>query len=275
VAPETVFEFSPYFDALVAFGGTDGPRCDLRPFIWYGIRASAPLWHVDAVLGAADRARLRLSASEDLKSLGFDDEELAMAEGFRGKAQHVAELTAGPAAARKELILYFLLLMGAIAREAGAPKQAQSGVRTKVAPVAAPADPEVAAKFFDRAYLASQAGKLDIAQILLREGLEADPDHVGLASLRVWLRALRPDGQSELATQRAVAEMSAIIGAHDECAHAHFFRGQLYKRLGRHERAASDFREALQHDPKRVDAQAELRLCATRLRTNVANVKRR
>jgi lipoprotein NlpI len=61
-------------------------------------------------------------------------------------------------------------------------------------------------------------------------------------------------------------DLSRIIERHDECAHAHFFRGQLFKRIGRHERAASDFRSTLEHDPKRMDALAELRLYVSRRR---------
>ncbi len=267
--PDTAFEFLPYYDALGAFGGSDGPSCDLRPLIWYGIRAFPPTWHMRAVLDAADRTRFRLVMSDgDAKALGFDDDEVTLLAGFRGRPRSIAELTGGDGRdqRRKETMVYFLLLMGALARESSPPKQVESGVREKVPTILPPIDPAVAAKLFDRAYLASQGGKLDLAESLCRQGLEGEPQQVNLRALRIWLAALRTAGQTELATQRAVAELSTIIAAHDECAHAHFFRGQLYKRLGRHERAACDFRETLQHDPRRADAQAELRLCVTRLR---------
>jgi tetratricopeptide (TPR) repeat protein len=265
---ETTFEFHPYQDNLASFGGGDGPRCDLRPSIWYGIRAFPPMWHVEAVLAATMPSRLRLFASENLQSLGLDDEETLLAQTFRGKAKTLAEFTAGTSPneqKRRQLLCYFLLLMGSLVREAAAPKQAESGVRQRVASYSAPPDAEAASKLFERAYLASQSGQVEVAEALCRHGLEVDPAHVNLASLRVWLAALRPDGQSELATQRAISDLSAIVGAHDECVHAHFFRGQLYKRLGRHDRAATDFREAVRHDPRRADAQAELRLCVSRM----------
>jgi tetratricopeptide (TPR) repeat protein len=269
--PDTTFEFFPYYDALSAFGGPDAPSSDLRPSIWHGIRAFPPTGHVKSVVGAAGRTRFRLAAAAaDVRGMGFDDEELAFVEGLRAGAIDLTEVTGGsrPDPKRRELVLYFLLLLGCLVRESSPPKQMVSGMRPRVTLPNGVGDPALTAKLFDRAYVASQAGNLDLADTLCYEAQDSDPKSTSVACLKIWLRALRPNGQSVLATQRAVAELSGIIAAHDDSVPAHFFRGQLYKRLGRHERAAQDFRQVLTHEPKRVDAQAELRLCLSRLRKN-------
>jgi tetratricopeptide (TPR) repeat protein len=220
------------------------------------------------MLAAAGSGRFRLSPSKDPRDLGLDSEELALAECFRAAPREVSEVTRvstlGPR--RTEVILYGLLVTGHLVR-AAATRAPESGVRAKVVPVVpAPWDPSAAAKTFERAYAAMQAGKLEAAEVMCREALDDDPQDMNHAAMRVWLRALRPEGQSELATRRAIVDLSRIIERHDECAHAHFFRGQLFKRIGRPERAASDFRSTLEHDPKRMDALAELRLYVSRRR---------
>ena len=62
----------------------------------------------------------------------------------------------------------------------------------------------------------------------------------------------------------AIAELGRLITRHDHSANARSFRGQLYKRVGLMVEAALDFQVALELDPNRIDARAELRLYMAR-----------
>lgn len=263
----TTAELIPDHDALQRYGGADTPTCELRPLVWCGIREFAPSRQVDAWLAATEGHRFR-GTGQDAQALGLDPEERALLERARWASRSVGELVRMVTLPRRraELLCYCLVLTGFLEREAG-PRVAESGVRMKVAMPAltpGPTTDATPAKLFERACASLGAGKLEVAAAACRQALEANPEDPGLAALRVWIAALGPDGQSELATQGSLAELGRIILAHGECAHAYYFRGQLHKRLGRHDRAASDFRRTLDLDERRVDAQSELRLYALR-----------
>jgi tetratricopeptide (TPR) repeat protein len=142
-----------------------------------------------------------------------------------------------------------------------------SGVMPKVSPRSGPAPNRASAtKFCEAAYAALQAGKVDLADLLCEKAHGEDGEELSHKVLRVWIRALREEGQTEEATRQGINALSRLIEMHDESAHAHFFRGQLLKRLGRLKEAALDFKSALELDPKRLDALAELRLYVARRR---------
>jgi hypothetical protein len=283
---ETAVAFFPSFDALSGFGGDDWPRCDLRPSIWYGIRGFPPSGHVAKVMSAATGARLRLADTSDARAWGFDADELALAEALRVRPLLLEEIAALGSLdkRRKGLLVYCLLVAGCLERHAAHATRHASGTRQVVSPPpspmppvrpvvrpsgvmakpvppgGAPADPEAAAKLAERAYSAVQAGKLALASALCDEAHEADPAEVNHAAVRIWIGALREGGQTEEGTLQAIGALNQLIVMHDESVHAHFFRGQLLKRVGRMSDAASDFESVLQLDPARRDAHAELRL---------------
>ncbi len=259
----TKYAFFPNHDALGWFGGKDWPLRDLAPCIWYGIREFPPLRHVAQAVNSLGGAQFQLAPDTDPSTLGLTAEELTLAMGLRQGPLDLGGLAQLSTIDRLrfELLLYMLLLTGHLERQ---PRKATSGVQTKAARPAW--DPKAATKLFERAYAAAKAGKLHVAEVLCREADDVDPDEVNHNALRIWLRALRPEGRGELATRRAIGALDRLIEAHDECTHAHFFRGQLYKRIGLEDLAASDFRSVLEHDPKRLDAAAELRLMASRRR---------
>ena len=141
-----------------------------------------------------------------------------------------------------------------------------SGVMSKVSPRGGmPRDPVAAGKLSDRAYAALKAGNLELAESLCNEAHQADSHEVNHAALRVWLSALRPEGQTPEATKQSIVMLSRLIALHDESAHARFFRGQLYKRVGRMAEAANDFRTALElesHPHRRAGRASPLRRAA-------------
>jgi hypothetical protein len=284
--PETAVAFFPSHDALSGFGGDDWPRCDIRPSIWYGVREHPPAPHVARVMSAAAGARLRLADASDPRAWGLDGDELALAEALRVRPLLLEEIAAlGPLdKRRKTLLVYCLSIAGCLERHAAHEARRESGTRAAAAPPSQPApssrpirhasgvmakavppggpppDPEAAANLAVRAYAAVQAGKLGLASALCDEAHEADPAEVDHAALRIWIGALREGGQTEEATLQAIGALNQLIVMHDESVHAHFFRGQLLKRVGRMSDAASDFEAVLELDPSRRDAHAELRL---------------
>jgi tetratricopeptide (TPR) repeat protein len=262
---ETTYSFVPYRDALAGYGGNDWPTCDMRPSLWYGIREFARKDDVGRVVAmAAGSARFRLAHDAKLNAAGLEDEDLAAIERMRARAADMSELVHGgvPDRRRAELLFYFLFLAGALERHS-----VVSGVMPKTAATCPPAyNPDAGAELFEQAYAAMLAGKLDVAEVLTAEAHAMEPGEINHAALRIWLLALRPDCQGEAETRRAIGALSRILERCDESAHAHFFRGQLYKRIGLHDRAAADFHAAVNYDPKRTDAAAELRLYMARRR---------
>jgi tetratricopeptide (TPR) repeat protein len=269
----TTFAFHPDFDGLVGWGGGGRPRVDLRPSIWYGVREFPPTKEIEATMGSGGRASFVLARGADLGCLGLAPDELVVSECLGVRSLTLEELArlAALGVRKTELLLYFLLLVGAAERREAevappvsrpAPRTSGFVPTTTPRPSAAP-DPSAAAKLSARAYVAMRAGDMELAESLCAKADEADSQEVDHTSLRIWMGALRPAGQTPEATQRAIVALSRIIALHDS-AHAHFFRGQLYKRAGRLAEASRDFHAVIELDPERADAMAELRLYAAR-----------
>jgi predicted TPR repeat methyltransferase len=71
---------------------------------------------------------------------------------------------------------------------------------------------------------------------------------------------MKPDRQTEAATNLLVAELTRAIAMNKMCERAHFYRGMLQKRLHKEELAVKDFRRAFELNPRNIDAQREVRI---------------
>jgi tetratricopeptide (TPR) repeat protein len=277
----STFAFLPELDALSGWGGHDWPERELYPSVWHGVRAYPPSKHVDVGTRGARGQRFRVAPGADTSGFGLAAEEASLVDCLRARPLELEELAqlGGWTVKQASALLYFLRLTGAVEIAPAAvavasslpppllssrPPPATSGLMTKVVRPSRPHDPVAAARLSAKAYAALLAGNFLTAQKLCDEAHQADPQEIEHRALCVWLAALLPDGMTDNGTRQAISVLSRLIETHDESANARFFRGQLYKRLGHSTEAARDFRAALDLDPKRHDALAELRLYIAR-----------
>jgi tetratricopeptide (TPR) repeat protein len=178
-------------------------------------------------------------------------------------------------AGRTESLFYFLQLMGllmpASERPAAVPPQPQSrpapptsGTMRRVTSDAPALTSDGARRRFLAAYHALSAGNLERAHTLCGEALAADPGDADVVALSVWIDVLRTVDPTPDDLREAIDALTRVVVKSEEAEHAHFFRGQLQKRLGNAVQAARDFRRVIQLNPQRHDAVAELRLYVAR-----------
>jgi Tetratricopeptide repeat len=75
-----------------------------------------------------------------------------------------------------------------------------------------------------------------------------------------WLISLKPENQPREKIVRSIRMLDKAIAMSDQCERAYFWRGMLYKRVGRIEAAYRDFHEAVELNPDNIDAVREMRL---------------
>jgi curved DNA-binding protein CbpA len=99
------------------------------------------------------------------------------------------------------------------------------------------------------------------AEVHLRRALELDPNNIEGQVQLVWLSA-KPESTPQQLT-KLIYELDRWISqkATDQ---AHFYRGQLHKRLGKAAEANADFVRAAQLNPRNVEAAREVRIHAMR-----------
>lgn len=86
-----------------------------------------------------------------------------------------------------------------------------------------------------------------------------DPAQADYMALLAWIRSQKPDaGEQQL--DECISMLNQAVSREPNNERARFFRGQLLKRRGKPEGAVRDFRWVVEHNPKHVDAQRELRL---------------
>jgi curved DNA-binding protein CbpA len=107
-------------------------------------------------------------------------------------------------------------------------------------------------------------GDLASAERLVAHAVELDPDHADYAALLAWVRAQRSQAAIELV--EATKLLDRAIGRDPDNDRALYFRGAIYKRLGRSAEALRDFRAAAEINPRNVDAVREVRLFHMRAR---------
>jgi cytochrome c-type biogenesis protein CcmH/NrfG len=97
---------------------------------------------------------------------------------------------------------------------------------------------------------------LEAAEVEARHAVEDDPEQADYIGLVAWLESLKSGAQLE----PLIARLDKAVRMEENNLRVRWFRGQLYKRLGRNNRALADFRFIFERDPKHVDAQREIRL---------------
>jgi curved DNA-binding protein CbpA len=117
-----------------------------------------------------------------------------------------------------------------------------------------------AATNFQKADICFKRSDLVQAETFCRKALELDDTQPDYHALLAWLIAQKPESQSPEATQACIARLDRAIGISNRCEKAYYWRGLLYKRLGKKDLAARDFKKVAELNPKNIDAAREVRL---------------
>ncbi len=117
------------------------------------------------------------------------------------------------------------------------------------------------------------------AEDLCRRALAGDESQADYHAMLAWLVSLKPENQSPEKVARSIRMLDKAIAMSEQCERAFFWRGMLYKRIGRLEAAYRDFHEAVELNPDNIDAVREMRLhnmrSGTRSRPSVPAVQAR
>ena len=113
-----------------------------------------------------------------------------------------------------------------------------------------------AATAFQRAEILLKRNALAQAEEEARSALKEDPSQPEYRALLAWLEAQKPGAD----LNAAIAALDKVISVLPNDVRSRWYRGQLYKRAGRDNRAIRDFRAIAEQDPRHVDAQREIRL---------------
>ena len=86
---------------------------------------------------------------------------------------------------------------------------------------------------------------------------DADPERGEYLALVGWLESM---GSAKNAARDALAILNRALAIDADDDRALYYRGAIYKRLGREDDAIKDFRRAVTLNPQNVDAVREVRL---------------
>jgi tetratricopeptide (TPR) repeat protein len=117
-----------------------------------------------------------------------------------------------------------------------------------------------AATDFQKAEVCFKRNDFAQAETWCRKAVAADPTQAGYHALLAWLIALKPENQSPEKTAECIKMLDRAIKLNDKSEHARYWRGMLYKRLGRNDAALKDFRLVAEVNPRNIDAAREVRL---------------
>jgi DnaJ-domain-containing protein 1 len=117
-----------------------------------------------------------------------------------------------------------------------------------------------AATNFQKAEVCLRRGDHAQAEALCQLALDADATQSDYLAMMAWLLALKPENQSPEQTVKSVTMLSAAIKLNARCEMAYFWRGMLLRRLGKSDAAMRDFKEAVDLNPRNIDAAREVRL---------------
>jgi tetratricopeptide (TPR) repeat protein len=117
-----------------------------------------------------------------------------------------------------------------------------------------------AAQNFQKAEVLFKRNDLVQAETFCRLALEADPTQPDYLALTAWLTALKPESQSPEKTLSCIKMLDKAIAMNARCEKGLYWRGMLYKRLGKIEQATKDFKRVTELNPRNIDAAREVRL---------------
>jgi tetratricopeptide (TPR) repeat protein len=121
-----------------------------------------------------------------------------------------------------------------------------------------------AAEAFRLAEESLKRHQLHKAIALAEHSCALDREQPECQALLAWLYAQRDDVRSMRAAHPSLFRLNQAIRTAPNNPRIRYYRGQLFKRVGRMEDALRDFRFCARQDPKHVDAVRELRLHAMR-----------
>ncbi len=98
------------------------------------------------------------------------------------------------------------------------------------------------------------------AEELCRRAFAGDSTQPDYLAMLAWLISLKPDNQTPEKVVVSIRMLDKAISMSDQCELAFYWRGLLYKRIGKVEAAYRDFHEAVDLNPHNIDAVREMRL---------------
>lgn len=117
-----------------------------------------------------------------------------------------------------------------------------------------------AATSFQKAEVCFKRNDLAQAETFCRKALELDDTQPDYHALLAWLEAMKPESQSPEKTLACIKMLDKAISLSNRCEKAYFWRGMLYKRLGKTDVALKDFKRVADMNPRNIDAVREVRL---------------
>jgi tetratricopeptide (TPR) repeat protein len=130
-----------------------------------------------------------------------------------------------------------------------------------------------AATDFQKAEVCFKRNDLVQAEHWCRKAIEADTTQYDYHALLAWLVALKPENQSPEKTVESIKILDRAVSKNNRSENAYFWRGLLYKRLGKADLALKDFRQVVEINPRNIDAAREVRLYQMRKSSNPAPSK--
>ena len=113
---------------------------------------------------------------------------------------------------------------------------------------------------FQKAEVYFKRNDLVMAEEGVRRAIELDPTQPDYHAMLAWLIACKPESQSGQATLQAIRMLDRAVAMSDRSEKAFFWRGLLYKRLGKIDLSVRDFQKAFELNPRNIDAAREVRL---------------
>jgi tetratricopeptide (TPR) repeat protein len=98
------------------------------------------------------------------------------------------------------------------------------------------------------------------AEELCRRALAGDATQPDYHAMLAWLISLKPENQAPEKAVVSIRMLDKALSMSGQCELAFYWRGMLYKRLGKVEAAYRDFHEAVELNPNNIDAVREMRL---------------
>ena len=117
-----------------------------------------------------------------------------------------------------------------------------------------------AATNFQKAEVCFRRNDLGQAETFCRKALEDDSTQADYRAMLAWLVALKRENQTPEKTVESIRMLEGAIAMNEKCEKAYFWRGMLFQRLGKNELAVSDFKRAVELNPRNIDAAREVRL---------------
>jgi tetratricopeptide (TPR) repeat protein len=109
---------------------------------------------------------------------------------------------------------------------------------------------------FQRAEILVKKQNYEAAEREAQKAVEDDPEQADHVALLAWIEAQKPGADYE----RQIRTLSEAVKKEPNNQRIRWYRGQLYKRIGKQNRAVNDFRTIIELNPNHVEAAREIRL---------------